>query len=558
MIRRLLVADRGEAARRIFATCRLIGIETVAVYSDADVESPHVAAADWAVHLPGNVPTATYLRRDQLVAAARRTGADAVHPGRGPLATDPAFAAAVVDAGLTWVGAPAKLLGALADRRGVAARLAAAGLPVLPDETARHPADPLSGEQRFRCLEVQVLVDPHGNTVSLAERECSVRRGEAPLLVESPSPAVPQDLRERLLTGAARAAHALGFTGAGTVEFRLTGDGDFRLVGFRPGLPAEHAVSECLVGLDLLRWELSVAEGSPLPFTGSPAIRGHVVGARLRAEDPGYAWLAATGPLHTFSVPRVGATFRPLTAPGLRVDAAVAAPTAISPYYGSELATLVAWSPTRYEAARLLAATLARSRIHGVVTNRDLLTRVLRHPAYLAGAIDTAFLDDHPEVFAPLLSSMDSVRLSCLAAALTAAAGRRADANVLRGLPSGWRNVPSGAQTTVYRGPAGLVEIGYRLGRQGELTHWWVRAVDPGELDLAGLGQPNSLPDDHPPVAIVAVDETTAVLDVAGVRLAFSVHRVDDLSYVDSPEGSVVLTELPRHAAATIEEFPDE
>src|SRR5690606_20132761 len=187
------------------------------------------------------------------------------------------------------------------------------------------------------------------------------------------------------------------------------------------------------------------------------------------------------------------------------------------------------------------------TRIHGVVTNRDLLTRVLRHPEYLSGTVDTSFLDDHPEVFAPLLSSMDAVRLSCLAAALAAAAGRRAGTRVLGGLPSGWRNVPSGAQTTVYRGPAGLVEIGYRLDRYGDLAHWWVRAVDPGELDLAGLGQPSSLPDDHPPVAIIKVDETTAVLDVAGVRIAFTIHRVGDVSYVDSPEGSVVLTDLPRH-----------
>lgn len=549
MIRRLLVANRGEAARRVLATCRLIGIETVAVYSDADADSPHVAAADWAVHLPGNAPTATYLRRDLLLAAARKTSADAIHPGWGMLATDPAFAAAADDAGLTWVGAPAKLLTALADRPSVVARLAAAGLPVPPSggDSSRQ----LNGRSpagRARCLEVEILVDPHGNTVSLVERECSIRRRDQALVVESPSPAVSPDLRERLLTTAARAAGAVGFTGAGTVEFLLTEDGEFHLRGLRPGLSPEHAVTECLVGLDLVRWELAVAEGSPLPTTDSPPARGHAVGVRLRAEDPGYAWLPTAGPLHRFWVPAPDGEFRPLTAPGLRVDAAVSAPTSINVYYDSALATLVACSATRYEAARLLAATLARSRIHGVVTNRDLLTRVLRHSAYLSGTVDTGFLEDHPEVFAPLLSSMDAVRLSCLAAALAAAAGRRAGTKVLGGLPSGWRNVPSGAQTTVYRGPAGLVEIGYRLGRQGELAHWWVRAVDPGELDLAGLGQPSSLPDDHPPVAIVAVDETTVVLDVAGVRITFTIHRVGDVSYVDSPEGSVVLAELPRYA----------
>lgn len=195
----------------------------------------------------------------------------------------------------------------------------------------------------------------------------------------------------------------------------------------------------------------------------------------------------------------------------------------------------------------MLATTLTRSQLHGVATNRDLLVRVLRHPTFLAATADTGFLDDHPEVFAPLLSSVDAVRLSCLAAALATAAGRRDEALALATLPSGWRNVPSGAQTAVFDGPAGAVEIGYRLDRYGELAHWWVRAVDPDELDLAGLGQPSSLPEDHPPVAIVSATASRVVLDVTGVRLEFSIHRVGDLSYVDSSEGSVVLTEVPRY-----------
>jgi len=209
------------------------------------------------------------------------------------------------------------------------------------------------------------------------------------------------------------------------------------------------------------------------------------------------------------------------------------------------LATLVAWAPTRHEAARMLAAALVRTELHGVVTNRDLLVRVLRHPAFLAGEADATFLDRHPEVFAPLVSSVDGVRLSCLAAALAGAAARRAGPAVLAAAPSGWRNVPSAWQTVVYDGSAGPVEVGYRLNRDGGLASWWVRGVDPEELDLAGLGQPGPA-EEQPPVTVAAADPRRVVLDVAGVRLAFAVHRVGDVSYVDSREGSMALTELPR------------
>lgn len=540
MIRRVLVANRGAAAQRVFATCRLVGIETVAVHSDADAGSPHVEAADWAVHLPGNAPTATYLRGDLVIAAAHKAGADAVHPGWGYLAADPDFATAVADAGLTWVGPPGKTLAALADRRAVAARLAEAGVPVLPD-SGDPPAEPT------RRIDVPVVVDAHGNTLVFGERECSVRRPHQQLLAESPSPVVPPELREELTTTAVNAMAALGLAGLATVELVLDADGRCYVLEVSPQLPAEHAVTECASGLDLVRLQLLVAEGGPLPYPGAPPIRGHTIGVRLRAEDPAYAWQPTYGPLHRFQIGPVGGEFKPLPVPGLRLDADVAGGSTVGRHHDPALATLVAWAPSRYEAARLLAMALTRARIHGVVSNRDLLVRVLRNPAFLAGAVDTGFLDEHPEVFAPLLSSVDGVRLSCLAAALAAAADRRARARVFGSLPSGWRNVPSGAQTAVYSGPVGTIEIGYRLDRAGELQSWWARGVDPDELDLAGLGQPSSLPDDHPPVAVVSAAADRVVLDVSGVRLAYAVHRAGELSYVDGAEGSAVLTEVPRY-----------
>jgi propionyl-CoA carboxylase alpha chain len=593
MIRRLLVANRGEIARRIFATCRLIGIETVAVYSDADADAPHVAEADYAVHLPGNAPTATYLRGDLIVAAARKTGADAVHPGYGFLAENADFAAAVADAGLTWVGPPAKVIQLMGSKIEAKARLADAGVPMLPTyldpeqvtefpvmvkasaggggrgmrivreaeslaeavASARREAAGAFGDgtvfcekyvERARHVEVQIFADSYGNIVPFGERECSIQRRHQKIIEETPSPAVTPQMREDLCSAAVAATRTVGYVGAGTVEFLLTPTGEFYFLEMNTRLQVEHGITECVSGVDLVQLQLLVAEGLPLRLTGSaPPVRGHAIEVRLCAEDPAYAWMPATGTLHRFRVPEVAGEFRALPQPGLRLDSGVRDGSTIGVHYDPMLAKLIAWAPTRHEAARLLASALTRTEIHGVATNRDLLVRVLRHQAYRSGDIDTGFLDRYPEVFAPLLSSVDAVRVSCLAAALAGAAARRADAPVLRSLPSGWRNVPSGAQTTVYDGPAGPVEVGYRLHRTGDLASWWVRAVDPDELDLAGLGHP-PVTDDHPAVAIVSAEPHRVVLDLAGIRLTFRVHRVGDTSYVDSPEGSVALGELPR------------
>jgi propionyl-CoA carboxylase alpha chain len=304
-------------------------------------------------------------------------------------------------------------------------------------------------------------------------------------------------------------------------------------------------VTECVTGFDLVRMQLFLAEGGRLPLPSAPPMRGHAIEVRLCAEDPTSNWLPATGQLHRFEVPEVSGRFRPLTQPGIRLDSGVETGSVVGVHYDSMLAKVVAWAPTRYEAARMLASTLARTKVHGLVTNRDLLVRVLRHPAFLSGQIDAGLLDRQPEVFAPLLSSVEAVRLSCLAAALAGAAGRWASARVQTGIPCGWRNLPSMAQTIVYDGPAGPVEVGYRLHDSGALAQWWVRAVDPEELDLAGLGHVGMV-DDHPPVAVVSATPAEVVLDVAGIRLTVEVHRVGNVSYLDSVEGSVTLRELPR------------
>ncbi|GIH08986.1 acetyl/propionyl-CoA carboxylase subuit alpha [Rhizocola hellebori] len=592
MIRRLLVASRGEIARRIFSTCRLVGIETVAVHSTADTDAPFVAEADYAVQLPGYAPSATYLRGDLIIAAARRTGADAIHPGYGFLAENADFAAAVADAGLTWIGPSPKVIAVMASKIDAKALLAEADVPVLrawtdPSEVDEFPvlvkaavggggrgmrvvrdaeslAEAVSSARReafaafgdntvfceryveqARHIEVQIVADQHGNIVTFGERECSIQRRHQKILEETPSPAVSPELRENLCSAAVAVAEAVGYAGIGTVEFLLSPEGEFFFLEMNTRLQVEHAVTECVTGFDLVRMQLFLAEGGRLPLPSAPPMRGHAIEVRLCAEDPTSNWLPATGQLHRFDVPEVTGRFRPLMQPGIRLDSGVETGSVVGVHYDSMLAKVVAWAPTRYEAARMLASALARTKVHGLITNRDLLVRVLRHPAFLSGQIDAGLLDRQPEVFAPLLSSVEAMRLSCLAAALAAAAGRWSGARVQPGIPCGWRNLPSMPQTIVYDGPAGPVEVGYRLHDSGALAQWWVRSVDPEELDLAGLGHVGVV-DDHPPVAVVSATPSEVVLDVAGVRLTVEVHRVGNVSYLDSVEGSVTLRELPR------------
>jgi propionyl-CoA carboxylase alpha chain len=549
---RLLVANRGEIARRVFATCRALGIGTVAVYSDADAGAPHVREADRAVRLPGSAPADTYLRGDLIVAAALRAGADAVHPGYGFLAENADFACAVTEAGLTWVGPPAEAVAAMGAKVEAKRILAAAGVPMLPSLTepvtrfpvlvkasaggggrgmrivrdasalpgalaaARREAEAAFGDgtvfcepylERARHVEVQVLADRHGTVLALGERECSIQRRHQKILEESPSPAVDPALRADLYAAAVAAAKAVGYVGAGTVEFLLSESGELSFLEMNTRLQVEHPVTECVLGLDLVRLQLLVAEGHPLPEP--PPARGHAIEVRLYAEDPSRDWLPSTGALHRFAVPEVAARFAPLERPGIRLDAGVEDGSEVGVHYDPMLAKVIAWAPTRAEAARLLAGTLLRARIHGVSTNRDLLVRILRDPEFLAGDTDTGFLDRHPTLAEPLVSTVDTYPLAAALAGAASRAGR---------FPSGWRNLPAHPQVVSYTGG---VEVSYRFDRTGTLT-------EPENVTLL---------DATPDRVSLAVD---------GVRSEYAVHRVGDVSYVDGPDGAVALTELPR------------
>ncbi|MGW3604450.1 ATP-binding protein [Micromonospora sp. NPDC005161] len=580
MIRRLLVANRGEIARRVFATCRALGVETVAVHSDADAAAPFVAEADQAVRLPGNTPAETYLRVEKILDAARRSGADAVHPGYGFLAENAEFAAAVTDAGLTWVGPPAKVIAAMGDKLAAKALLAEAGVPMLPSWTdtdeisdfpvlvkaaaggggrgmrivrdagelaeavasARREAAAAFGDgtvfieryvERGRHVEVQILGDARGRVVSIGDRDCSIQRRHQKIVEEAPA-VVPERVRTALHEAAVAAGRAVDYLGAGTVEFLLAPNGEFFFLEMNTRLQVEHPVTELCTGLDLVGLQLLVAEGEPLPAT-LPGSTGHAIEVRLCAEDAAANWRPATGTLHRFTVPGVASEFGALAAPGLRLDSGVVANSTVGVHYDSMLAKLVAWGRTRAEATRLLATALSRAELHGVTTNRDLLVRVLRSPAFAAVEIDTGFLDRHSEVFTPLLPA-DRLPLATLAAALASAAGRRADARVLAGLPSGWRNVPAVPQVTRFTGPDGEIEVRYRLDRTGGLAEW---SAEPSAAD--------------PAVALVEATPGRVVLDVDGVRCAYRVHRVGSAVFVDGPDGPASLAELPRFPLPTAE-----
>ncbi|MFI9642881.1 biotin carboxylase N-terminal domain-containing protein [Micromonospora sp. NPDC051925] len=624
MIRKLLVANRGEIARRVFATCRALGVATVAVHSDADAGAPYVAEADEAVRLPGNTPVETYLRIELILDAARRSGADAVHPGYGFLAEDAGFAAAVTDAGLTWVGPSAKAIAAMGDKVAAKALLAEAGVPMLPTWTdgdaitdfpvlvkasaggggrgmrvVRDPADlPAAvasarreaaaafGDgtvfvERYvehgRHVEVQIFGDTTGAVLALGERDCSIQRRHQKIVEEAPA-VLPDGVRERLHAAAVAAGRAVDYVGAGTVEFLLAPTGEFFFLEMNTRLQVEHPVTEAVTGLDLVRLQLLVAEGGPLPLAATPPADGHAIEVRLCAEDPAQGFRPATGTLHRFALPGVVGEFAPTR--GLRLDSGVVTGSTVGVHYDSMLAKLVAWAPTRAEAARLLAGALARAELHGVATNRDLLVRVLRSPEFGAVEVDTGFLDRHPEVFAPLLPA-DQVPLAALAAALAGAAERRAYAPVLAGLPSGWRNVPTFPQVVRYTAASGdEIEVRYRLDRAGRLADW---STDPPALPVgppdptaaapttARTNAPGTTPaagttaaagttpaagtataEPGPAVTLVTAGPDRVLLEVAGVRRVFRVHRAGSVVFVDGPDGAAELTELPRFPLPTV------
>lgn len=567
MISRVLVANRGEIARRVFATCRRLGIGTVAVYTHPDAGSPHVAEADARVKID------SYLDAEDLVRAALSAGADAVHPGYGFLSEKAGFARAVTDAGLTWIGPPPAAVDAMGSKIEAKKLMTAAGVPVLDEidpatvtaeqlpvlvkasaggggrgmrvvehltdlhdqvRAARREAHSAFGDPTVFCerylprgrhIEVQVMADRYGTVWAVGERECSIQRRHQKIIEEAPSPLVQRipAMRERLFEASRQAAAAIGYTGAGTVEFLADENGDFFFLEMNTRLQVEHPVTELTSRLDLVELQISVADGDPLP-AGPPAATGHSIEARLYAEDPAKGWQPQAGRINHFEVPGAATQFGLTHRTGIRLDSGIVDGSVVSIHYDPMLAKVISYAPTRTRAARVLADTLARTRLHGLRTNRELLVNVLCHPAFLAGDTDTAFFDTHGlDALATPLIGDRGVRLAAIAAALADAAHNRATATVLAGVPSGWRNVVSGNQHKTFRDDDGTEHrVSYRFTRTGV-----------------------SLPDD-PAVTVDSVNTHEVVLAESGVATAFVISRHGDQVYVDSARGSVALTAVPR------------
>ncbi|MBC7434844.1 MAG: biotin/lipoyl-binding protein [Bdellovibrionales bacterium] len=457
-MRRLLIANRGEIARRIIRTAHAMGIATVAVYSDADGQALHVSEATSARALGGNASADSYLRIDKLLAAAQAAGADAVHPGYGFLSENAEFAQAVIDAGLTWVGPPPEAIRQLGSKSSAKAIAQARGVPCLPGyygadqsdarllaeaeriglpvmvkaaaggggrgmrlvtgmahleaavQSARSEAQSAFGSGELllerallspRHVEVQVFADAHGHCIHLGERDCSVQRRHQKIIEETPSPAVTPALRERMCRCAVELAQAAGYVGAGTVEFLVEGH-EFFLMEMNTRLQVEHPVTEAVTGLDLVEWQLRVASGEPLPLRQEQVqFRGHAVEVRLCAEDERFT--PHTGTVRRFSAPA-----------GVRFDHALFEGLQVQNWYDSMLGKLVVHAATRDEAMDRLAAALDELQLLGLPTNRALLAACLRHPVFRAGEALIPFLEQHGDAIrAQLLDAERDARMTC-------------------------------------------------------------------------------------------------------------------------------------------------
>jgi geranyl-CoA carboxylase alpha subunit len=441
---KILVANRGEIAWRVMRTARAMGYRTVAVYSDADKDAPHVSFADEAVRIGPPPVGESYLSIDRILEAAHKSGADAIHPGYGFLSENEVFATACENAGLVFIGPPPAAIAAMGNKAAAKRRMIDAGVPCVPGyqgadqsdtnlakearkiglpvmvkaaaggggrgmrlverdadlleaiRTARAEAESAFGSGELilekavvdaRHVEIQVFADAQGNVIHLGERDCSVQRRHQKVIEEAPSPAVTADLRNRMGAAAVAAARTIGYRGAGTVEFLLAADGAFYFLEMNTRLQVEHPVTEAITGQDLVAWQLKVAAGEKLPLTQEQVkFSGHAIEVRLYAEDAYAGFLPQTGRIDVW---------RPATGPGIRVDHGMKDGLAISPFYDSMIAKVIAHGANREEARTRLAQALRDTIVLGPITNRHFLIRLLEHPEFVAGKATTAFIGKH-------------------------------------------------------------------------------------------------------------------------------------------------------------------
>ena len=566
---RLLIANRGEIARRILRAAQAMDLQTVAVFSAPDRDAPVEAEADCSVHLPGAPPRDTYLNVDALVGAARASGADSVHPGYGFVSESAPFARACQAAGLVFVGPEPAVIEAMGSKVEAKRVMAAAGVPVLDGVTVTSDlADPklaAAGDrvgypllvkavyggggrgmrivrsgadlgpavgaaqreaaaafgdgtvflERFiespHHVEVQIVGDTQGSVVHLFERECSIQRRHQKVIEEAPSPAVGPELRAALCAAAVSAGAAIGYTNAGTVEFVLDSEQQFWFLEVNTRLQVEHRVTELVTGLDLVQLQLQLAQGQALPPEARDArLHGHAIEARLYAEDVPAGFVPAGGPIHRLVIP---------SDDGVLVDAGYVDGATVSTDYDAMLAKVVAWAPTRADATRRLIGALTRAELDGPPTNRDLLVRALSSDDFDAGDTDTGFVERHGGGAlgrSPL--DDDEVQVHAVAATLAVRERDGAGSPLPRGIPLGWRNVGRADQPVELVGDRGTVRV-VCSGARDRL------GVSTDGVQLAG-------------VRLWSVTSEHVDVEVAGVRRTVRVHLVADDAYVQSPRGA--------------------
>jgi len=464
---KVLVANRGEIALRVIRACRELGVASVAVYSEADARAPHVREADEAVLLGPAPSSESYLKGDRIIEAAQRVGAQAIHPGYGFLSEREWFARAVRDAGLTFIGPSAEAIAAMGSKTAARELAIAAGTPVVPGTTSalRDADEAVEVAERFgypvllkaaaggggkgmrvvqrreelagalasaqrearnafgddavyvekyivgpRHVEIQVLGDQHGTMLHLGERECSIQRRHQKMIEEAPSVAVTPELRARMGQAAVAAARAAGYSNAGTCEFLLDANGQFYFLEMNTRIQVEHPVTELVMGVDLVQWQLRIAAGERLPFTQESLVpRGWAIECRITSEDPANGFLPSTGRVQYLHVP---------TGPGVRWDGGIETGSEVTLYYDPMLAKLIVWAPDRAQAIARMHRALLELTIDGIDTSRDFHLRVMENEDFRTGAIEIQWLERHLAELTAAPAPHESVVRAAIAAVL--------------------------------------------------------------------------------------------------------------------------------------------
>ena len=579
-IKKLLVANRGEIARRIMRTAHDMGISTVAIFAEGDARAPFVNEADTAIFLEGRTSTETYLDVEKVINACKRSGADAVHPGYGFLSENEGFAQAIIDAGIKWIGPSPEVIGLMGDKLSAKNLMTEAGVPTLPAieitdkldvlkaadeigypvlvkasaggggrgmrivETKEDLEAAVEGAKRealnsfgddtvflekwldvSRHVEIQILGDTHGNLVHCFERECSIQRRHQKIIEEAPSPAVTEDIRERMGAAAIAAAKKLGYSSAGTVEFLLSGN-EFWFLEVNARLQVEHPVTEEIIGKDLVREQIRVAEGEPLSFSQEElSIDGHAIEARLYAENPEKNFLPSPGPVIAWEPSTIGRA---------RFDSGVETGSIITTEFDPMIAKVTVHAPTRREAAARLARVLETTRIQGLTTNRDFLVNTLRTDEYISGDTTTDFIERvNPDRVIP--KDQEALQSAAIAIAIESQAKRRANAKINKRIRGGWRNSTMPDEELTLEAYGEEIKLRYKSNRDNSFNFSFEETSHVVTVIDSGYG--------------------SVEIDIDGQRSQYTLDKIGEEWLVHSTFCDFEFKELPRYPISSSDEF---